>query len=74
MPFPFPEDLPNRGIKHVSSASPALAGRFFTSTDTWKALGAYNSHVYIILYTIKCAIEHSLKKELYPLSKKYFIP
>ena len=28
LPFPFPEDLPNPGIK---PASPALAGWFFTA-------------------------------------------
>ena len=31
LPFPSPEDLPDLGIKLTSSASPAMAGRFFTS-------------------------------------------
>ena len=31
LPFLSPEDLPNPGIKPISLASPALAGRFFTS-------------------------------------------
>ena len=31
LPFPPPGDLPDPGIKPASSASPALAGRFFTS-------------------------------------------
>ena len=31
LPFPFTGDLPNLGIKPVSSASPALAGRFLTA-------------------------------------------
>ena len=31
LPFPTPEDLPDPGIKPVSPASPALAGRFFTT-------------------------------------------
>ena len=31
LPFPTPGDLPNPGIKPRSSASPALAGRFFTT-------------------------------------------
>ena len=30
MPFPPPEDLPDPGIE---PASPALAGKFFTTTD-----------------------------------------
>ena len=37
LPFPFTGDLPNLGIKSVSSASPALAGRFFTTGTTWEA-------------------------------------
>ena len=31
MPFLTPGNLPNPGIKPVSPASPALAGRFFTT-------------------------------------------
>ncbi|ELR50292.1 hypothetical protein M91_01275, partial [Bos mutus] len=34
LPFPAPGDLSNPGIKHVSLASPTLAGRFFTITAT----------------------------------------
>ena len=33
-PFPPPGDLPDPGIKPVSLASPALAGRFFTTSAT----------------------------------------
>ena len=32
LPFPTPGDLPHPDIKSVSLASPALAGRFFTTT------------------------------------------
>ena len=39
LPFPTPGDLPDPGIKLVSSASPALAGRFFTTSVIWEALG-----------------------------------
>ena len=35
--FPTPEGLPYPGIKPVSLVSPALAGRFFTTSTTWKA-------------------------------------
>ena len=38
LPFPFPGDLPNPGIKPVSLMSPALAGRFFTTSAAWKAI------------------------------------
>ena len=39
LPFPSPEDLPNPGIEPVSpnyQASPALAGRFFTTEPSGK--------------------------------------
>ena len=35
--IPFPGDLPNPGIEPTSLASPALAGIFFTTSDTWEA-------------------------------------
>ena len=31
LPFPIPRNLPNPGIQLMSLASPALAGRFFTT-------------------------------------------
>ena len=34
LPFPPPGDLPDPGIKPMSLASPALAGRFFTTSAT----------------------------------------
>ena len=39
--YPSPGDLPNPGIKPTSLMSPALAGRFFTTTTTWEALNYY---------------------------------
>ena len=33
LPFPTPWDLPDAGIKPMSLASPALAGRFFTTAS-----------------------------------------
>ena len=36
LPFPPPEDLPNPGIEPASPATPALAGRFFTTNGTKK--------------------------------------
>ena len=37
LPFPSPEDLPDRGTEPVSLVSPALAGRFFTTSATREA-------------------------------------
>ena len=45
MPCPPPGDLPDPGIE---PASPALAGRFFTSSATWEAPGGKGCmHKYI---------------------------
>ena len=38
LPFPSPGDLPHPGIKPMSLMSPALAGRFFTTSAPWEAL------------------------------------
>ena len=38
LPFPFPGDLPDPGIKPGSLTSLALAGGFFTTKATWEAL------------------------------------
>ena len=38
LPLPSPGDLPDLGMEPESPASPALAGRFFTTSATWEAL------------------------------------
>ena len=38
MPCPPPGYLPNPGTEPASTASPALAGRLFTTSATWEAL------------------------------------
>ena len=45
LPFPLPGDLPLPGIEPTSPASPALAGRFFTTEIPGKPLGLYHSLV-----------------------------
>ena len=35
-----PGDLPDPGIKPMSLTSPALAGRFFSTSPTWEALNS----------------------------------
>ena len=37
LPCPPPGDLPNPGIKPESLMSPALAGKFLTTSTTWEA-------------------------------------
>ena len=44
LPFPPPGDLPDPGIKPTSLVSPALAGGFFATSTTWKALPLLSSH------------------------------
>ena len=36
LPRPPPGNLPNLGIKPEALMSPALAGRFFTTSTTWE--------------------------------------
>ena len=36
LPLPTPEDLPNPEIEPASLASPAMAGRSFTTKITWE--------------------------------------
>ena len=38
LPCPPPEDRPDPGTEPTSLMSPSLAGGFFTTSDTWKAL------------------------------------
>ena len=37
LPFPSPGAFPDPGIESLSLASPALAGRFFTTCAIWEA-------------------------------------
>ena len=41
LPGPPPGVLPDPGIEPESLKSPALAGRFFTTSTTWEALLKY---------------------------------
>ena len=38
LPWPPPVDLPNPKIEPESLKSPALAGRFFTTSATWETM------------------------------------
>ena len=43
LPCPPPGDLPDPGIEPESLTSPALAGRFFTTSATWEAQSPVHS-------------------------------
>ena len=47
LPLPTPGDLPNPGIEPASLTSPALAGRFLTTSATWEAPHS-EEHAHII--------------------------
>ena len=51
LPYPPPGDLPDLGIKPVSSASPALSGRFFTTEPPGKPQEAVTSCLGCFLFT-----------------------
>jgi len=52
LPFPFQGDLPNLGIKPTSFMSPALGGRFFTNSATWKTHIKLNTVLGLMLKVI----------------------
>ena len=54
LPFPTPRDLPDPGIKPLSPAFPALAGRFFTASATWEV-----PHIFIVLHKIFSSVQFS---------------
>ena len=54
LPRPAPGDLPNPGIEPTSLMSPALAGRFFTTSAIWEAL--------VCMYLFKLVCLFSLGK------------
>ena len=43
LPYPTPRDLPDPGIEPKSPASPALAGRFFTTAPPGKPVYRYEA-------------------------------
>ena len=45
LPCPPPRDLPDSGMEPMSLMPPALVGRFFTSSATWRFSKQNNAHV-----------------------------
>ena len=45
LPFPLPGDLPDPGLKAASLKSPALTGRFLTTSATWKPFHICNMRI-----------------------------
>ena len=58
LPFPPSGNLPNPRIEPVPLMSPALRGRFFTTSATWKVLK------YSFAVNLNCILEKACKKNL----------
>ena len=59
MPFPTPKDLSDAGIEPMSSASLALACKFFTTEPLGKPLKVNNTQVLLIEKNITATEFHS---------------
>ena len=81
LPFPTPEDLPDPGIEPwfqaVSSVSPALAGRFFTTAPPGKPMKTETYVALLVINQISASLKFSrsgqitktlLKRVLFPHS------
>ena len=51
LPFPTPGDLPDSEIEFTSLRSPALAGRFFSTSSTWEAYTDAHAHAHTHTHT-----------------------
>ena len=49
-------DLPDPGIEPASLASPALTGRFFTTSTTWEALNINFFDISLMIPSLSCLI------------------
>ena len=58
LPFPTPGDFPDPGIEPMSLASPALAGRFFTTVPPEKYYLNIIYHVPALLKSINVKFTH----------------
>ena len=74
LPCPPPGDLPDPGIEPASVASPALAGRFFTTEPPGKLTCIQMPLSYPILHNKSFALSSGLKKfGLAPLVVFFFL-
>ena len=53
---PLPGDLPDSGIEPASLMSPALPGRFFTTSTTWEAPIYYFVYLFLAVLGLHCYV------------------
>ena len=53
LPFPFPGDIPDPEMKPSSLMTPALVGRFLTTSAIWQTWTWYLPEVYCMLLTLQ---------------------
>ena len=68
LPFPLPGDLPDPGIKPISLTSPALAGRFFTTSTTWEYTHTH-THTWLSHFAIHLKLVQHCKVTILQLKK-----
>ena len=71
LPCPPSGDLPNPGIEPVSLTSPALAGRFFTTSASWEALSG-SSWILFSIQNTACGTHKLRKTERQPRKARDF--
>ena len=59
LPYPHPRDLPNPEIEPASFMSPALAGRFFTTSTTQEADMCIHTHTHTHTHVVCCLVVKS---------------
>ena len=57
LPRPSPGDLPPLGIEPMSPMSPALAGRFFTTSATWEAFYLQRKYQFLQEIVLSCGTD-----------------
>ena len=70
LPCPPPGDLPNPGIQPKSLTSPALGGRFFTTSTTWEPLVRGDKYIntYVAPALLQGAVRVSWAGSLWQMS------
>ena len=66
LPFPIPGDLPNQGLKPASLTSPALVGRFFTTSSTCRAHIYLSTHTHMLFYRLCSIMGHCKILDIVP--------